>query len=129
MGLQSEGWMKMTIKQVSEKYSISQDTLRYYEKVGMIPPVTRTAGGIRDYQERDLGWVELALCLRNAGMSVGAMVEYVRLSQEGDSTKKDRLELLKKQKEAIVERRDRIDRALERLDSKIAHYEKAVEGR
>ena len=129
MGLQSEGWMKMTIKQVSEKYSISQDTLRYYEKVGMIPPVTRTAGGIRDYQERDLGWVELALCLRNAGMSVEAMVEYVRLSQEGDSTKKDRLELLKKQKEAIVERRDRIDRALERLDSKIAHYEKAVEGR
>ncbi len=128
MGLQSEGWMKMTIKQVSEKYSISQDTLRYYEKVGMIPPVTRTAGGIRDYQERDLGWVELALCLRNAGMSVEAMVEYVRLSQEGDSTKKDRLELLKKQKEAIVERRDRIDRALERLDSKIAHYEKAVEG-
>ena len=129
MGLQSEGWMKMTIKQVSEKYSISQDTLRYYEKVGMIPPVTRTAGGIRDYQERDLGWVELALCLRNAGMSVEAMVEYVRLSQEGDSTKKDRLELLKKQREAIVERRDRIDRALERLDSKIAHYEKAVEGR
>ena len=128
MGLQSEGWMKMTIKQVGEKYSISQDTLRYYEKVGMIPPVTRTAGGIRDYQERDLGWVELALCLRNAGMSVEAMVEYVRLSQEGDSTKKDRLELLKKQKEAIVERRDRIDRALERLDSKIAHYEKAVEG-
>ncbi len=129
MGLQSEGWMKMTIRQVSEKYSISQDTLRYYEKVGMIPPVTRTAGGIRDYQERDLGWVELALCLRNAGMSVEAMVEYVRLSQEGDSTKKDRLELLKKQREAIVERRDRIDRALERLDSKIAHYEKAVEGR
>ena len=117
----------MTIRQVSEKYNISQDTLRYYEKVGMIPPVTRTTGGIRDYQESDLGWVELALCLRNAGMSVEAMVEYVRLSREGDSTKKERLELLKKQREAIIERRDRIDRALERLDYKISHYEKAVE--
>ena len=77
MGLQSEGWMKMTIRQVSEKYSISQDTLRYYEKVGMIPPVTRTAGGIRDYQERDLGWVELALCLRNAGIE-NAESEYLK---------------------------------------------------
>ena len=54
----------MTIKEVSEKYGISQDTLRYYERVGMIPPVTRTAGGIRDYKEKDLAWVELAKCMR-----------------------------------------------------------------
>ena len=81
----------MTIRQVSEKYGISQDTLRYYEKMGMIPPVTRTAGGIRDYQESDLGWVELAICLRNAGMSVEAMVEYVRLHRQGDSTMGARL--------------------------------------
>ena len=57
----------MTIKEVSEKYGISQDTLRYYERVGMIPPVTRTAGGIRDYKEKDLAWVELAKCMRSAG--------------------------------------------------------------
>lgn len=54
----------MTIKEVSEKYNISQDTLRYYERVGMIPQVHRTGGGIRDYQEDDLGWVELAICMR-----------------------------------------------------------------
>ena len=53
----------MTIKEVSQKYNISSDTLRYYERVGMIPPVTRTSGGIRDYTEEDLGWVELALCI------------------------------------------------------------------
>ena len=51
----------MTIKEVCEKYEITQDTLRYYERVGMIPAVTRTAGGIRDYQESDLGWVQLDL--------------------------------------------------------------------
>ena len=50
----------MTIKEVSEQLEITQDTLRYYEKVGMIPPVTRTEGGIRDYQKEDLEWVKLA---------------------------------------------------------------------
>lgn len=69
----------MTIKEVSEKFGISQDTLRYYERVGMIPHVTRTAGGIRNYQESDLGWVEMALCMRSAGLPIEAMIEYVRL--------------------------------------------------
>ena len=58
----------MTIKEVSEKYDISQDTLRYYERIGMIPPVTRTSSGIRDYQESDLGWVEHVICMRSAGL-------------------------------------------------------------
>lgn len=48
----------MTIAQVSEKYNISADTLRYYEKIGLIPPVRRTPGGIRDYYSGDCGWVE-----------------------------------------------------------------------
>lgn len=56
----------MTIKEVSEKYHISQDTLRYYERMQMIPRVHRTAGGIRDYQAEDLRWVGLALCMRSA---------------------------------------------------------------
>ena len=63
----------MTIKEVSEQYEISQDTLRYYERVGMIPPVTRTAGGIRNYTAEDLRWVELAKCMRSAGLPVEAV--------------------------------------------------------
>lgn len=93
----------MTIKEVSEKYEISQDTLRYYERVGMIPPVTRTASGIRDYQESDLGWVELAKCMRSAGLPVEAMIEYVKLTQEGDATIPARLQLLKEQRESLLE--------------------------
>ena len=69
----------MTIKEVSQKYNISQDTLRYYERVGMIPKVTRTASGIRDYQESDLSWVELVICMRSAGLPVEALIEYVEL--------------------------------------------------
>ena len=62
----------MTIKEVSEKYQITQDTLRYYERIGMIPPPggSSTSGGIRNYGEADLGWIELALCMRNAGLPI-----------------------------------------------------------
>lgn len=116
----------MTIKEVSEKYDITQDTLRYYERVGMIPPVTRTAGGIRDYQETDLGWVSLAKCMRSAGLPVEAMIEYVRLSQEGDSTIPARLNLLVKQRESLLEQQKQIDATLERLNYKIGRYEEAV---
>lgn len=116
----------MTIKEVSEKYDISQDTLRYYERVGMIPPVTRTASGIRDYQEEDLGWVELAKCMRSAGLPVEAMIEYVRLVQEGDSTLAARLQLLTDQKELLLEQKNKIDTTLKRLNYKISRYEIAV---
>lgn len=116
----------LTIKEVSEKYNISQDTLRYYERVGMIPPVTRTASGIRDYQAEDLGWVELAKCMRSAGLPVEAMIEYVRLVQEGDSTLAARLQLLTDQKELLLEQKNKIDTTLKRLNYKISRYEIAV---
>lgn len=116
----------MTIKEVSEKYDISQDTLRYYERVGMIPPVTRSASGIRDYQEKDIGWVELAKCMRSAGLPVEAMIEYVRLTQEGDNTIPARLKLLSEQREELIEQRKKIDATLEKLSYKIERYEIAV---
>lgn len=117
----------MTIKEVSEKFGISQDTLRYYERVGMIPHVTRTAGGIRNYQESDLGWVEMALCMRSAGLPIEDMIEYVRLFQEGDETIPARLQLLLDQREALIEQKAQIDSTLKRLNYKISRYERAVE--
>ena len=116
----------MTIREVSEQYKISQDTLRYYERVGMIPPVTRTAGGIRSYTEEDLRWVSLAKCMRNAGLPVEAMIEYVRLYREGDSTISARLRLLTDQREVLLGQRQQIDETLDRLNYKISRYEEAV---
>lgn len=116
----------MTIKEVSQKYNISSDTLRYYERVGMIPPVTRTAGGIRDHGESDLGWVELALCMRGAGLPVEAMIEYVKLCQQGDSTIEARMLLLKEQMETLLEQKAQIESTIKRLDFKISRYEEAV---
>ena len=115
----------MTIKEVCEKYNLSQDTLRYYERVGVIPEVTRTAGGIRDYSEVDLGWVENAVCMRDAGVPVEMLIEYVKLFQEGDSTVDARTNLLKEAREQILEARKKYDTALDKLDYKIGRYEMA----
>jgi DNA-binding transcriptional MerR regulator len=117
----------MTVKEVSEKYNITQDTLRYYERVGMIPEVTRTSGGIRSYQQKDLDWVELAICMRSAGLPVEVMIEYVQLCKEGESTIPARLELLQKQREALHMQREQLDTTLDRLNYKIKKYEKAMD--
>lgn len=116
----------MTIKEVSRQYHISHDTLRYYERIGMIPTVTRTSGGIRNYQEEDLRWVELAICMRSAGLPVEAMIEYVKLYQEGDATIPARLQLLIEQRELLLEQRQQIDATLNRLNYKISRYEEAA---
>lgn len=117
----------MTIKEVSEKFGITQDTLRYYERAGMIPPVTRTAGGIRNYTETDLKWVELAKCMRSAGLSVEVLAEYVRLFRAGDATIPARLQLLIQQRNVLLTQRRQIDETLNRLNYKIARYETAAE--
>ncbi|MCB6993125.1 MerR family transcriptional regulator [bacterium 210820-DFI.6.37] len=117
----------MTIKEVSEKYDISQDTLRYYERVGMIPPVKRTAGGIRDYRREDCEWVELAKCMRSAGLTVEAMIEYTKLYQQGNETLGARCELLQNQREKLLYQKKQIDAALDKLNYKISRYEVALE--
>lgn len=116
----------MTIKEVSEQFQVSQDTLRYYERVGIIPQVTRTAGGIRDYQEQDISWVQNAICMRAAGLPVEALIEYVKLFQEGDSTIPARLKLLSEQRESLLAQREKMDETLKTLDYKISRYEQAV---
>lgn len=116
----------MTIKEVSEKYGLSQDTLRYYEKIGVIPPVTRTSGGIRNYTEQDIGWVENAVCMRSAGLPVEVIAEYCRLFSMGDSTIGARLELLTEQRKKLIEQKEQLETEISRLDYKIGRYEIAV---
>ncbi len=116
----------MTIKEVSEKYDISQDTLRYYERVGLIPAVSRTSGGIRNYDDEALSWVENAICMRSAGVPIEALIEYVKLFQEGDSTIQARLELLQEQLAGLEEQKVHIESTMKRLNYKISCYEKAV---
>ena len=116
----------MTIKEVCEKYDITPDTLRYYERVGVIPTVTRTKGGIRDYEEEDIKWVQNAICMRNAGLPVEKLIEYVRLFQEGDSTIQARRDLLAEARTGIQKQLDQIQETLDLLDYKISRYDEAI---
>lgn len=116
----------MTISEVSEKYNLSRDTLRYYERIGIIPPVHRTSSGLRDYTEEDCKWVELVKCMRSAGLSVEVLKEYVKLAQQGDSTCDLRKELLMQQRKQLVAQKQVIQETIERLDYKIAFYDEAM---
>lgn len=116
----------MLIKEVCEKYEITSDTLRYYERIGVIPKVNRTSSGNRDYTQEDLKWVENAICLRSAGVSVESIAEYVKLFKQGDETIAARLALLTETKEQVLEARQKYDDALSRLDYKIERYEEAL---
>lgn len=116
----------MTIKEVCSKFNVTADTLRYYERVGVIPEVHRTSGGIRDYTEEDVKWVANAICFRSAGMPIEMLIEYVRMFREGDHTIEARCNLLKEARERILEERRKYDKALEKLDYKIGKYEEAV---
>ena len=116
----------MTIKQVCQRYGLTQDTLRYYEKIGVIPPVHRSASGIRDYDEHDLGWVENAVCLRNAGVPVESIAEYVKLYQARDETFAARRDLLSHVLADLTEQRSQLDAAIQKLTYKVSRYEAAV---
>ncbi len=116
----------MKIAEVSERYGISPDTLRYYERIGLILPVNRNDIGIRDYTEIDLKRVEFIKCMRSAGLPIEALIEYVGLVQQGDRTIVARKEILKEQREQLAARIAEMQKTLDLLDYKIEVYEKAV---
>lgn len=116
----------MTIAEVAKKYDLTPDTLRYYERIGLIPGVGRTSGGIRDYQEEDCRWIEFIKCMRGAGLPVETLIEYVRLFQTGDATIQARKELLMDQRDRLKERVEEMQSTLERLNVKIKRYENVI---
>lgn len=118
---------RITIREVCDKYDISQDTFRYYERVGVIPQVNRTSGGIRDYKQQDLDWIENAVCMRNAGVSIETIIEYVGLFLEGDATINARLRLLEDELEQLNSKREQLDQAISKLKFKVSRYKIAAE--
>jgi DNA-binding transcriptional MerR regulator len=116
----------MKIAEVSEQYGLSVDTLRYYERVGLIPPVQRNAGGIRDYNELDLRRVDFIKCMRSAGLPIEVLIDYVELVQQGDKTIEARKEILKEQRTLLATRMQEMQKTLDILDHKIEVYEHAV---
>ena len=116
----------MKIAEVSQQYGLSADTLRYYERVGLIPPVHRSESGIRDYNELDLRRVDFIKCMRSAGLPVEVLIEYIALVQKGDRTIEARKEILVEQRELLMARMNEMQKTLDLLDHKIEVYENAV---
>ena len=116
----------MTIAEASKLYGLTPDTLRYYERVGLLPAVQRTSGGIRDYSESDCRWIAYIKCMRSAVVSVETLTEYVRLFRQGSETIPARKKLLMEQREQIVERIAELNAVLAKLDWKLDGYEERM---
>ena len=113
----------MIISEVSEKYGLTHDTLRHYERIGLIPPVKRRPNGIREYDGYSCGWIEFIHCMRKAGIHVETLVEYVQLYQQGRDTKEARKELLLEEYRRLDERIAELQAIKERLACKIENYD------
>ncbi len=113
----------MTIAEVSRKYELTADTLRYYERVGLIPKVNRNKNGIRNYTEQDCKNVEFIKCMRGAGLPIEVLIEYVTLLEQGDETVEARKDILIEQRKELVKKMKEIKTTIERLDYKIDRYE------
>ena len=101
----------MNIKKVSEQTGISADTIRYYERIGLLPRVTRNKSGVRDFSERDIATLEFVRCFRKAGMSVESLIEYMALVEERDK---------------LAERIAELQSAHDRLNHKIENYQNII---
>lgn len=113
----------MTIGEVSEKYDITTDTLRYYERIGLIPHVPRKKNGIRDYDDDSCRWVEFVKCMRAAGVQIEALIEFVDLKQQHNEANNERLmEILKDQREKLLAKMDHLKTTIDRLDYKIEYF-------
>lgn len=112
----------MTIKEVSEITGVSIDNLRYYERIGIIPEIPRNKSGIRDYNEESIKWIELILKFKKSGMSLEDIKRYIKLASLGDSTKKERREILINLKESLEERIKELQECLEVTTYKINNY-------
>ena len=116
----------MLIAEVAKIYDLSVNTLRYYERIGLLPQITRTPSGIRNYSESECKWVEFIKCMRNSGLSIEVLTKYVLLFQAGNQTIPARKILLIEQRKKLVEKVSELQATINRLDIKITSYDTAV---
>ena len=111
-----------SIQDVSGRTGLSTHTLRYYEKEGLLSPVSRTPGGFRQYTDEDLEALGLICCLKNMGMSLQEITRFVRLTRQGDETLRERVELLREHREDVIARMDEMQRYLEKVTWKLNYF-------
>lgn len=119
----------MTIAEVGKKYNLTPDTLRYYERIGLISNVPRTENGIRNYDDRTCRRIEFIKCMRDAGVEIEILIEYMSLFEKGKTTVQSRKELLEEQKEKLLEKQKSINETIDKLNYKLKLYNEIIEGK
>lgn len=114
---------QLTIAAVAEFTGLTAHTLRYYERIGLLDPVTRASGNARRYDSGDLAWLAFLQRLRATGMAIRDMQRFVALRREGDATVPARRALLEEHRDVVLERIAELHRDLATLTEKITHYQ------
>ena len=118
--------MYYSIGQVAAKTGLTVHTLRYYEKEGLLPFVRKSSSGLRMFSDNDLGWLSIIECLKETGMPLKGIKQYIDWSREGDSTLPQRLEMFKQQQLKILTQIEQFQKYLQKIDYKVRLYEEAV---
>lgn len=118
--------MGYSIGQVAKKTGLTAHTLRYYQKEGLLPFLQKSSSGLRVFSETDLGWLELIECLKETGMPLKDIKQYIDWYLEGDTTLSLRLEMFKKQKLRVEAQIKQFQKHLKKIEYKIALYNEAV---
>ena len=119
----------MTIAEVSKKYNLTQDTIRYYERIGLLTRIPRNKNGIRDFDAESCRWIEFIKCMRDAGMEIEILLKYVTLFRQGKDTVAQRKELLEEQRRKLLDKQKKINETLDRLNYKIKLYDEMESGK
>ena len=117
----------MTIREVAAKTNMSTDTLRYYERIGLLPPVPRNAAGIRKYDEYFVNFINFITKLKASGMSLEHIIDYIRLAEMGDATIQERKKLLAEARETLIEKINSLQLIAELADYQLRNYENLLQ--
>ncbi len=117
-----------SIQQVAEQTGLSIDTLRYYERIGLIEPVRRAENGHRRYGPQDMAWLQLLMRLRETGMPIAQMLRFAQLRRQGDATATERRLLLEAHQRELQEHMHKLELHMAAIERKIASI-RAIEAR
>ncbi|MGO3791364.1 MAG: MerR family transcriptional regulator [Enterococcus gilvus] len=117
----------MNISEVAERFHMTPATIRYYEKQGLIPPITRNGSGVRDFQDEDVKWVEFIKCMRDSVLSIDSLARYSELYQIGDDTLVERKKILIEEYQKLLEKQRLINGTVVRLEKKLDNYDQMIQ--
>lgn len=117
----------MTIREIAAKTNMSTDTLRYYESIGLLPPVPRNAAGIRNYDEYFVNFINFIKKLKASGMSLEHIIDYIRLAEMGDATIQERKKLLAEARETLLDKINSLQLVAELADYQLRNYENLLQ--